>query len=85
NNNIYVMNYLKEYRNLYGLNFYLGNKFNNFELENPSNGYFLCAEEDMEKVIRKYDNQYSFNKLEVSEWAIREVRQKIAFYSFTKK
>ena len=35
-NNMFVMNNLKKYRNLYGLNFYLGNRFHNFEIGRAS-------------------------------------------------
>lgn len=85
NENIYVMNYLKEYANLYGLNFYLGNKFNNFELGNPSKGYFFSTEKDIEKVISKYGSQYSFKQLETSNHIVKEVKHKLVFYSFAKK
>ena len=80
--NIFVMNNLKEYRNLYGLNFYMGNIFHNFEKERPSEGYFLAGDKDMEKVLTAYGDTYDFHFLLVSEQEFSELRQKIALYSF---
>lgn len=48
--NMYVMNDLKTYANLYGLNFYLGNKFHNFGQEQPVSGFFFCTVKDLETV-----------------------------------
>ena len=83
--NVFVMNNLKEYRNLYGLNFYMGNQFRNFEEEMPSNGYFLSAEKDMEKVIARYGDTYTFESLSTTEKPINEVRQRIVLFRFQKK
>lgn len=51
--NMYVMNDLKTYANLYGLNFYLGNKFHNFGQEQPVSGFFFCTVKDLE-TVQKY-------------------------------
>lgn len=83
--NVFVMNNLKEYRNLYGLNFYMGNQFRNFEEEIPSEGYFLSAEKDMEKVINRYGDTYTFESLSATEKPINEVRQHIVLFRFQKK
>jgi len=83
--NVYVMNSLKEYRNMYGLNFYMGNIFHNFEKEMPENGYFLAGEEDMEKVIRNYGTQYHFQPLTSSMNPIYEVRQRIILSKFRRR
>lgn len=83
--NVFVMNNLKEYRNLYGLNFYMGNQFRNFEEEMPSEGYFLSAEKDMEKVIGRYGDTYTFESLSATEKPINEVRQRIVLFRFQKK
>lgn len=83
--NMFVMNNLKEYRNMYGLNFYLGNRFHNFEKEMPVNGYFFSVEQDMEHVITKYEDRYTFSMLTSTEQPINEVRQKIVLCSFVKQ
>lgn len=83
--NMYVMNNLKEYRNLYGLNFYMGNRFHNFEEVMPAKGYFLSGEKEMEKVLANYGDLYHFQQLTVTEDAINEVRQRIVLASFEKK
>lgn len=82
---LYVMNNLKEYRNLYGLNFYLGNRFRNFETECPAAGYFVCGEKDMEKVSARYADKYRFRKLTATDRPVAEVKQTIGLYSFEKK
>lgn len=84
-NNIYVMNTPKEYRNMYGLNFYMGNIFRNFEQELPASGYFLSGSKEIEKVIENYGRQYSFTPLTSTGRNIQEIRQEIVLYSFTKK
>lgn len=83
--NVYVMNNLREYRNLYGLNFYMGNIFRNFEAEQPLEGFFLSAEPDMEKVVEKYGNEYSFRQLTTSPHVIKDVRRKIVLSRFIRK
>ena len=56
--NMYVMNDLKTYANLYGLNFYLGNKFHNFGQEQPVSGFFFCTVKDLETVQKNYGDKY---------------------------
>lgn len=83
--NIYVMNSLRDYRNLYGLNFYMGNIFHNFEKELPASGYFLISQNDMEKVLTAYGDKYVFKALTSTERPISELRQKIELYEFSLK
>ena len=83
--NVFVMNDLKKYRNLYGLNFYMGNIFHNFEKEAPSEGYFLAGEDDMAKVRASYGGRYDFRTLTVSDVAFKELRQKIVLCEFALK
>lgn len=80
--NIYVVNNLHEYRNMYGLNFYMGNIFHNFEKEKPEKGYFLIGEKDMEKFLAKYGEEYQFNQLTASERAFSELKQRIVLSEF---
>lgn len=82
--NMYVMNNLRFYRNLYGLNFYLGNRFHNFETELPQKGYFFAIPTDLEAVMKKYEGQYTFNILTSSERIILEMRQPIVMCSFVR-
>ncbi|MDR1938429.1 MAG: glycosyltransferase family 39 protein [Tannerellaceae bacterium] len=82
--NTYVMNNLKEYANLYGLNFYLRNSFHNFEKMQPDTGYFFVAERDMEKVINRYAGVYTFTSLTSSEKEVGDLRQRIHLLSFTR-
>jgi len=55
---------LKEYPNLYGLNFYLGNSFRNFDKEQPMEGYFITGSKSTEKINQKYAGKYTFEELE---------------------
>ncbi|MCC8154394.1 MAG: glycosyltransferase family 39 protein [Tannerellaceae bacterium] len=82
--NIYVTNYLKTYINLYGLNFYMGNIYQNFEKELPQTGYFLCAGQHSEQILDKYTNTYTFTELETSDF-IGDISGKAVLYSFTRK
>lgn len=83
--NLFVMNIPKEYSNMYGLNFYMGNMFSNFEEELPTSGYLLVGEKDLEKVIKKYGDKYTFHTLTSTSNTIDEIRQKIVLNSFAKK
>jgi len=59
-NNTYVMNDLRDYRNLYGLNFYLKNHFKNFEKELPAEGYLFIGKKGFPKIQKKYLGQFDF-------------------------
>lgn len=80
--NMFVMNNLKVYRNLYGLNFYLGNRFHNFEEVMPKEGFFFATPSDLEVVEKNYGGQYTFNILTSSERIIHEVRRPVLLCSF---
>jgi len=83
--NIFVTNNLREYANLYGMNFYMGNIFHNFEIEQPGAGYFLAGEKDMKKIELKYGDTYIFQPLAITPERNKEVRQKIVLSSFERK
>lgn len=83
-NNIFVMNNLREYGNLYGMNFYLGNTFRNFEKEMPANGYFLMIEKDVKKITERYGTQYKFEQLAISERQ-GDIRSKAVLFRFNKQ
>ncbi len=80
--NMYVMNNLKVYRNLYGLNFYLGNRFHNFEQEMPREGFFFTTDKDLETVRKNYEGQYTFHILTSTERTVQEVRSPIVLCCF---
>lgn len=80
--NMYVMNDLRIYRNLYGLNFYLGNRLHNFETEMPDEGFFFAIPDDLEKVAQRYAGQYTFDILTSSEYIVQEMRRPIVLCSF---
>lgn len=82
--NIYVMNDLKEYYNLYGLNFYMGNIFSNFETSLPEKGYFVAGENDLEKVKKKYGDKYTFRILTSTDREIKDVKQKVVLTDFSR-
>jgi 4-amino-4-deoxy-L-arabinose transferase-like glycosyltransferase len=63
----YVMNRLRDIRNLYGLNFYLGHPFKNFDTERPTQGFLVIGEKGLKKVRATYAGKYRFKELERSE------------------
>ena len=81
-NNVYVMNDLRKYANLYGINFYMGNCFRNFELEHPQRGFFLSTEKDMPKIQQYYLGKYTFITIHTSPKIIAEVRSRIVLMHF---
>ncbi len=78
-NNVFVMNNLKEYPNLYALNFYLGNRFKNFEKEKPKEGYFLTGEKSLKKIRKVYGTNYQFTVLENSGNRFNDIKDVILF------
>lgn len=83
--NVFVVNNLLKYKNMYGLNFYMGNLFHDFEKQLPEEGYFLVCENNMPDIEKEYKDQYSFTFLTATENIPDELDQKILLYSFTKK
>ncbi|RHJ91785.1 ArnT family glycosyltransferase [Parabacteroides bouchesdurhonensis] len=84
NTNMFVMNNLKEYTNMYGLNFYLGNRFHNFEINQPETGYLLATDRSLEKIQKNYGDKYIFNILTSTQQPIGELRQNMVLCSFTR-
>jgi 4-amino-4-deoxy-L-arabinose transferase-like glycosyltransferase len=83
--NVYVMNSLRNYANLYGMNFYMGNCFHNFELEQPRTGYFLSTEKDFFKIQQYFQGRYTFIPLRTSDKIISDVRSKVVLSRFTRE
>jgi len=84
-NNVFVMNNLLEYSNMYGLNFYMHNYFRNFEKESPGEGYFLTGIDSFKKVLQKYGTSYKFDLLKEYPNYTRDGEQIIQLYYFKKK
>ena len=84
-NNLFVMNNLLRYSNMYGLNFYLHNNFLNFEKEQPQKGFFLVGKDSFEKVVVEYGKTYDFYLLENVNNKNRDGDKVIQFYSFQRK
>ena len=82
--NVYVVNDLRNYGNLYGMNFYMGNCFLNFEHEQPQTGYFLSIEKDFSKIQQHFQGKYTFIPLRTSDKIISDVRSKVVLSRFTK-
>ena len=85
NDNLFVMNKLWEYSNMYGLNFYMHNYFQNFEKESVGEGYFLTGANSFEKVLKNYESSYNFNLLEEFPNYSRDGERLIQLYFFKKK
>lgn len=83
--NTYVTNNLmKGYFNLYGLNFYLGNKFRNFETELPQQGYFVCGGKVADQIIDEYGDKYDFTLLEKSD-RYNDLKDEMVLFRINKK
>ncbi|RRD70070.1 ArnT family glycosyltransferase [Tannerella forsythia] len=82
---LFVMNNLRQYTNLYGLNFYLGNCFHNFETEQPQTGYFLADERDYPKILERYAGVYTFEELRTSDRILADVKARVVLSRFVRK
>jgi cytochrome b subunit of formate dehydrogenase len=82
--NVFVMNDLRNYGNLYGMNFYMKNCFRNFEIEQPQTGFFLSTEKDLPKIQQTYQGEYTFVILCKSNQIISDVRDKVVLCRFAK-
>ncbi|MDH6307115.1 4-amino-4-deoxy-L-arabinose transferase-like glycosyltransferase [Dysgonomonas sp. PFB1-18] len=81
--NVYVTNYLKNYRNLYGLNFYLHNNFRNIATEQPEKGFFVALRQDIDRIQEEYNN-YNFTLLESSD-KLNDCKDNMLFFKIEKK
>jgi len=81
--NVYVTNYLRDYRNLYGLNFYLHNNFKNIKTEQPEVGFFVTLRQDTDRIQQEYGN-YEFTLLETSN-KYNEYKDEMLFYRIKRK
>ncbi|MDR1746094.1 MAG: glycosyltransferase family 39 protein [Tannerella sp.] len=83
--NVYVMNDLRKYRNMYGMNFYMNNCFHDFETEQPQTGYLLATEKDFPAIEQTWGDRYAFRILRTSYRIISETRSRIILSRFDKK
>ena len=83
---IYVMNDLRAgFTNLYGLNFYLGNRFRNFDVERPAAGCFLSADRDSTLLSERFGQTYTFQPIAHSARTLSDVRSRVTLYRFERK
>jgi len=80
--NVFVMNDLKNYGNLYGLNFYMRNCFHDFVTEQPSSGFFLSTDKDFPKILQHFESEYTFVLLRSSDKIISDTGSKIVLSRF---
>ncbi len=81
-NNMYVMNNLMIYANLYGANFYLHNSFQNFEKTLPEEGFFFSTPGAMSKLLPIYEERYEFRLLDETPDRYNDVREVVQLYEF---
>ena len=81
--NMYVVNDLRQYSNLYGVNFYLNNGFMRFEKVKPEVGYFFTTDKDIEKVKGIYKD-YWFELLDESPNRFNDTKAIVQLYRFGK-
>jgi 4-amino-4-deoxy-L-arabinose transferase-like glycosyltransferase len=79
-NNLFVMNNLLEYSNMYAMNFYLHNQFKNFEKEQPADGFFLVGKGSFEKISQCFGKDYRFTLLEEYKNKTRDGEQVILLF-----
>lgn len=82
--NTYVTNRLVDYRNQYGLNFYLHNIFKNIDKESPEHGYFITLQMHEEAIKKEYGDRYEFTLLESSD-KYNDNRSEMLFFKIKKK
>jgi hypothetical protein len=74
---------LRKYPNLYGLNFYLGNKLQDIDKERPSSGYFICTKKMLPVIKQDYAGKYDFKEVKSFGKRISDVRDDISICEFT--
>lgn len=82
-NNLFVTNDLFKFgSNMYGLNFYMHNRFKNFEKEQPSEGLFLVGKDAFEKVSQYFGKDYQFTLLEEYKNKPRDGERVLLLFDF---
>jgi 4-amino-4-deoxy-L-arabinose transferase-like glycosyltransferase len=83
--NIYAMNDLRDYSNMYGLNFYFDNSFQDFAVAEADSGYLFAGVKSFDKIEQKYGASYSFETLEHYENRCRDGESEILLLWFRKR
>jgi 4-amino-4-deoxy-L-arabinose transferase-like glycosyltransferase len=78
--NIFVLNNLREYNNLYAMNYYSGNSLRDLDKYRPTKGYFLIAERDIEKALQRYGYKYNFERLSSSVLSQGDIRSRAVLF-----
>lgn len=81
--NLYTVNNLLHYQNVYALNFYSGNELKNIVVDSPEKGYFIIGNKDFAKV-RKDFPQYHFSAIDSTTTPFNEIEQTVVLYQFSK-
>lgn len=82
--NVYVTNRLIDYRNQYGLNFYLHNIFRNIDKESPDQGFFITLQMHIDDIKKEYGDRYDFTLLESSD-KYNDNKSEMLFFRIKKK
>ena len=82
--NTYVINDLRRFPNLYGLNYYTGNHFKNFEIELPSKGYFITGSTMIDKIRQQYAGVYTFEVLDQTNDRFNDYNDIMVLYKIIK-
>jgi len=82
--NTYVINDLRKFPNLYGLNYYTGNHFKNFEIELPSKGYFITGSTMIDKIRQQYAGVYTFEVLDQTNDRFNDYNDIMVLYKIIK-
>jgi len=69
---------------MYGLNFYTGNHFRNFEKELPAKGYFITGSKMIDKIRMKYAGKYDFEVLDQSDNKYNDFNDVMVVYNIIK-
>jgi 4-amino-4-deoxy-L-arabinose transferase-like glycosyltransferase len=80
----YVINDLTKFPNLYGLNYYTGNQFKNFEKELPSKGFFITGSTMIDRIKQKYAGKYTFEVLDQSDDGLNDFNDVMILYKIIK-
>ena len=63
----------------------MGNKFHNFETDQPEEGYLFISEKNVDTLIGNYGDTYAFELLTATPNVIGELSARIVLYSFSKE
>jgi 4-amino-4-deoxy-L-arabinose transferase-like glycosyltransferase len=83
--NMYAMNDLRQYSNMYSLNFYLDNSFQDFATTEAEAGYLFAGALSFGKIERQYGDRYRFTVLERYANRCGDGESEILLLGFRKK